>query len=81
MEPRTLKALSNAWLHNKLLHIAWHGLPCIEQVASVHRAAEHHGATLEQVHETLEYWWGLLLEPKERKAGLAFLSQRTEHTS
>ena len=62
--------------YNKLLHIAWGGMPTVNQSLAAQQHASQHNHLLNLTWPTIRHWWQCMLKKKELTAALEFMRQR-----
>lgn len=63
--------------YNKALHIAWSGLPTLQQRLAAHESAARHGHILAVTWPHIAHWWQHLIKKKDIEAALRFLEARS----
>lgn len=66
------------YLHNKLLHLAWGGIPPPDVTAEIERTASKHGVAWQKAKAAIYDWWEDLLKSKDLDAAIGFIESRAE---
>lgn len=64
---------------NRLSECIWSHRPQQKSIAKMLVLAQYHVASINVVHNELQYWWSQLLEPIDAKAFNDFLVERSAH--